>query len=108
MKRIIDLYPEAPCVWLWRDGEPEVKREFYPSVTIRMEDEPLWHECEERYRVGYDLLWEIRQVEHAEEELAELQAQYDAWKEANPDLVDEIEVSVPIKPEQNAEENEGE
>ena len=106
MKKIIDLYPEAPCVWLWRDHELETKIEFYPSVSVRIEDEPLWHECEDRYKVGYDLLWEIRQVEHTEEELVELQAQYDAWKEANPDLVEEIEAAIPIKPEY-AKENEG-
>lgn len=107
MRKIIDLYPEAPCTLLWREHDLMVKREFYPSVSVRIEDEPLWHECEERYRVGYDLLWEIRQVEHTEEELTELQAQYDAWQASNPDLAEEIDAAVPIKPE-HAEENEGE
>ena len=99
MSKIIDWYPDAPNEWLWRNHDMNVKREFFPSVSIRFEDMPLWHECEDRYKVGYELLWDIRQVDHTEEELEALKAQYDAWKEANPDLVEEIEEAVPVRPD---------
>lgn len=51
MRKIIDIYPEAPNTWVYRDhpddpmpdGTP--RRQFEPSVSVRIEDEPLWHEC---------------------------------------------------------------
>ena len=58
MKKIIDLYPEAPNEWLWRDHAEEVKREFYPSVSIPAQDEPLWHECTDMAKVDYEAWWE--------------------------------------------------
>ena len=100
MKKIIDLYPEAPNEWLWRDHAEDVKREFYPSVSIRFEDMPEWHECEPNYKEGYDLLWSLRQEEHTAEERQSLEAQYAAWQSSNPALADEIDHSVPTKPEQ--------
>ena len=51
MKRIIDLYPEAPNEWLYRDHDDDLlpdgtpRRQFEPSVTIPFADLPLWHEC---------------------------------------------------------------
>ena len=112
MSKIIDWYPDAPNTLLWRNHDLNVKREFYPSVSIRFEDMPEWHECETRYKEGYDLLWSLRQEPHTEEELAELQAQYDAWKASNPDLAEEIDASVPLidnavpsKPEPEQEES---
>ena len=58
MKKIIDLYPEAPNEWLWRDHAEDVKREFYPSVSIPAQDEPLWHECTDMAKVDYEAWWE--------------------------------------------------
>jgi len=58
MKKIIDLYPEAPNEWLWRDHAEDVKREFYPSVSIPAQDEPLWHECTDMARIDYEAWWE--------------------------------------------------
>lgn len=54
MKKIIDLYPEAPNEWLWRDHAEDVKREFYPSVSIPAQDEPLWHECTDQQRRDWE------------------------------------------------------
>ena len=54
MKKIIDLYPEASNEWLWRDHAEEVKREFYPSVSITAQDEPLWHECTDEEKTAYE------------------------------------------------------
>ena len=105
MKKIIDLYPEAPNEWLWRDHAEDVKREFYPSVSIPAQDEPLWHECEDRFEEGYDLLWSLRQEEHTDEERQALEAQYASWQTANPDLVEEIDHAVPTKPEPEQEES---
>ena len=78
MKKIIDLYPEAPNEWLWRDHAEDVKREFYPSVSIPAQDEPLWHECTDMARIDYEAEWEEQhpqpaglepeQATHADEE----------------------------------------
>ena len=57
MKKIIDLYPEAPNEWLWRDHAEDVKREFYPSVSIPAQDEPLWHECTDDEKTTYESEW---------------------------------------------------
>ena len=51
MRKIIDIYPEAPNTWVYRDhpddpmpdGTP--RRQFEPSVTIPLSDLDLWHEC---------------------------------------------------------------
>ena len=79
MKKIIDLYPEAPNEWLWRDHAEDVKREFYPSVSIPAQDEPLWHECTDEEKTAYEEEWaaqhpeesgtpESEQSTHADEE----------------------------------------
>ena len=103
MSKIIDWYPDAPNEWLWRNHDLNVKREFLPSVSIRFEDMPEWHECETRYKEGYDLLWSLRQEPHTDEERAALEAQYAAWCASNPALVEEIDRSVPVKPEPTPE-----
>ena len=95
----IGLRPETPNEWLWKDHPEDVKRQFVPSVGTTPDCEPYWHECEPRYKEGYELLWSIRQEEHSPAEREALEAQYAAWQEANPDLVEEIEEAVPIKPE---------
>ena len=104
MKKIIDLYPEATNEWLWRDHAEDVKREFYPSVSIPAQDEPLWHECEPNYKEGYDLLWSLRQEEHTAEECQSIEAKYSEWQSSNPSLAEEIAHAVPTKPEQEQEE----
>ena len=104
MSKIIDWYPDAPNEHLWRNHDLNVKREFFPSVSIRFEDMPEWHECETRYKEGYELLWSLRQEEHTEEERAALEARYAAWCAANPDLAADIDASVPTKPEQESNE----
>lgn len=98
MSKIIDWYPDAPNTLLWRNHDLNVKREFLPSVSIRFEDMPQWHECEDPYKEGYDLLWSLRQEDHTEEERSALEAQYAAWQTANPDLAADIDRSVPLKP----------
>lgn len=112
MSKIIDWYPDAPNEHLWRNHDLNVKREFFPSVSIRFEDMPEWHECETRYKEGYDLLWSLRQEPHTAEERQALEAQYAAWTASNPDLVEEIEAAVPagLEPEQasHADEEGGE
>ena len=67
MKKIIDLYPEAPNEWLWRDHAEEVKREFYPSVSIPAQDEPLWHECTDEEKTAYEEEWEAQHPEESPE-----------------------------------------
>lgn len=103
MSKIIDWYPDAPNEHLWRNHDLNVKREFFPSVSIRFEDMPEWHECETRYKEGYDLLWSLRQEPHTAEERQALEAQYAAWTASNPDLVEEIEAAVSVKPEPEQE-----
>lgn len=78
MKKIIDLYPEAPNEWLWRDHAEDVKREFYPSVSIPAQDEPLWHECTDEEKTACEEEWaaqhpqpaglEPEQASHSDEE----------------------------------------
>ena len=60
MKRIIDLYPEAPNEWLYRDHDDDLlpdgtaRRQFEPSVTIPFADLPLWHECTDAERRDWE------------------------------------------------------
>ena len=103
MRKIIDWYPDAPNEHLWRNHDLNVKREFLPSVSIRFEDMPQWHECETRYKEGYELLWSLRKEEHTDEERQALEAQYAAWQTANPDLDADIDRSVPVKPDPEPE-----
>lgn len=65
MNKSINLYPTPPAVWLWRDHAEDIKREFYPSVTIPAQDEPLWHECTEDDKATYEAQWAI---DHPEED----------------------------------------
>ena len=50
-EKIIDLYPEAPNEWVYRDHDDDLlpdgtpRRQFEPSVTIPLSDLDLWHEC---------------------------------------------------------------
>ena len=57
MNKSINLYPTPPAEWLWRDHAEDIKREFYPSVTIPSTDEPLWHECTDQDRLAYEAEW---------------------------------------------------
>ena len=68
MKKIIDLYPEAPNEWLWRDHAEDVKREFFPSVSIPAQDEPLWHECTDEEKTAYEAEWSAQHPESPEVE----------------------------------------
>lgn len=73
MNKSINLYPTPPAVWLWRDHAEDIKREFYPSVTIPSQDEPLWHECTEEDKAAYEAEWA---KDHPEpEEVAEASTQ---------------------------------
>lgn len=72
MKKIIDLYPEAPNEWLWRDHAEDVKREFFHSVSIRFEDMPEWHECTEADRIAYEAEWSAQHQEEFIEEYTEV------------------------------------
>ena len=67
MKKIIDLYPEAPNEWLWRDHAEDVKREFYPSVSTPAQDEPLWHECTDEEKTAYEAEWAAQHPEESPE-----------------------------------------
>lgn len=58
MKCIINLYPTAPNQWLWRDHDPETKRDFQPSISIREDDRPSWHECTDADKVTYEQEWD--------------------------------------------------
>ena len=75
MNKIIDLYPEAPNEWLWRDHAEDVKREFFPSVSIRYEDIPEWHECTEADRIAYEAEWSAKHPEEFVEEYTEVAEQ---------------------------------
>ena len=57
MNKSINLYPTPPAEWLWRDHAEDIKREFYPSVTIPSQDEPLWHECTDEDKADYEAEW---------------------------------------------------
>lgn len=72
MKKIIDLFPEAPNEWLWRDHAEEVKREFYPSVSIPAQDEPLWHECTDDEKTAYEAEWSAKHPDEFIEEHTEV------------------------------------
>ena len=72
MKKIIDLYPEAPNEWLWRNHDLNVKREFFPSVSIRYEDMPEWHECTDEDRLAYESKWAEKHPEEFIEESTEV------------------------------------
>ena len=72
MKKIIDLYPEAPNEWLWRDHAEDVKREFYPSVSIPAQDEPLWHECTDDEKTAYEAEWSAKHPDEFIEEYTEV------------------------------------
>ena len=72
MKKIIDLYPEAPNEWLWRNHDLNVKREFFPSVSIRYEDMPEWHECTEEDRLAYEAEWAEKHPEEFIKESTEV------------------------------------
>ena len=74
MKKIIDLYPEAPNEWLWRDHAEDVKREFYPSVSIPAQDEPLWHECTDEGKTAYEAEWAAQHPEESPEPVEPEQA----------------------------------
>ena len=75
MKKIIDLYPEAPNEWLWRDHAEDVKREFYPSVSIPAPDEPLWHKCTDDEKTAYESEWAAKHPEEFIEESIEVAEQ---------------------------------
>ena len=75
MKKIIDLYPEAPNEWLWRNHELQTKREFFPSVSIRFEEMPEWHECTEEDRLAYESEWSAKHPEEFIEEYIEVAEQ---------------------------------
>ena len=49
----VTLIANEGC-WLWRDHAEDVKREFYPSVSIPASDEPLWHECTDQQRRDWE------------------------------------------------------
>ena len=75
MKKIIDLYPDAPNTLLWRNHDMNVKREFFPSVSIRFEDMPEWHECTEADRLAYEAEWSAKHPEEFIEEYTEVAEQ---------------------------------
>ena len=80
MKKIIDLYPEASNEWLWRDHAEEEKREFFPSVSIPAQDEPLWHECTDEEKTAYESKWAEK---HPEEFIKESTEVAENDKQAN-------------------------
>ena len=63
-EKIIDLYPEAPNEWVYRDHDDDLlpdgtpRRQFEPSVTIPLSDLDLWHECTDMAKVDYEAWWE--------------------------------------------------
>lgn len=66
MSKIINWYPDAPNTLLWRNHDMNVKREFFPSVSIRFEDMPEWHECTESDRLAYEEEWAAKHPEEGE------------------------------------------
>ena len=72
MSKIINWYPDAPNEWLWRNHDMNVKREFLPSVSIRFEDMPEWHECTEEDRLAYEAEWAAKHPEKFVEEPTEV------------------------------------
>ena len=75
MNKSINLYPTPPAVWLWRDHAEDIKREFYPSVTIPSQDEPLWHECTEEDKAAYEAEWNATHPTEEPTEVAEASTQ---------------------------------
>lgn len=69
MRKIIDLYPEAPNEWVYRDHDDDLlpdgtpRRQFEPSVTIPLSDLDLWHECTDQQRRD----WEEQHPEQEQE-----------------------------------------
>lgn len=59
-EKIIDLYPEAPNEWVYRDHDDDLlpdgtpRRQFEPSVTIPLSDLDLWHECTDQQRRDWE------------------------------------------------------
>ena len=70
MKAITYLYPQAPNEWLWRNHDPEKKREFIDNrgATIDTEDLPNWHDCTTAEKEAYEEQWAI---DHPEEQAQE-------------------------------------
>lgn len=60
MRKIIDIYPESPNTWVYRDHDDDLlpdgtpRRQYEPSVSVRIEDEPLWHECTDADKVAWE------------------------------------------------------
>ena len=75
MSKIINWYPDAPNTLLWRNHDLNVKREFFPSVSIRCEDVPEWHECTEADRLAYEAEWSAKHPEEFIEEYTEVTEQ---------------------------------
>ena len=75
MSTIINLYPDAPNTLLWRNHDLQTKREFFPSVSIRFEDMPEWHECTEADRIAYEAEWSAKHPEEFIEEYTEVAEQ---------------------------------
>lgn len=67
MSKIINWYPDAPNTVLWRNHDLQTKREFFPSVSIRFEDMPEWHECTEADRIAYEAEWSAKHPEESPE-----------------------------------------
>ena len=57
MSKIINWYPDAPNTLLWRNHDINVKREFFPSVSIRYEEMQEWHECTDEEKTAYEAEW---------------------------------------------------
>ena len=72
MSKIINWYPDAPNTLLWRNHYLQTKREFFPSVSIRYEDMPEWHECTEEDRLAYESKWAEKHTEEFIEESTEV------------------------------------
>ena len=72
MSKIINWYPDAPNTLLWRNHDMNVKREFFPSVSIRFEDMPEWHECTEEDRLTYEAEWSAQHPDEFVEESTEV------------------------------------
>lgn len=75
MSKIINWYPDAPNTMLWRNHDMNVKREFFPSVSIRFEDMPEWHECTEADRIAYEAEWAEKHPEEFIKESIEVAEQ---------------------------------
>lgn len=67
MSKIINWYPDAPNTLLWRNHDLQTKREFFPSVSIRFEDMPEWHECTTADKSAYEAQWALDHPEESAE-----------------------------------------